>query len=349
MSFLTLSFFQVVAQGAAIHTTPVGYCSIEIAAGSGDSKRNSLISIPLLGIDPSLPSRGTVTAVKSSRTIEATPLDKGSDGQDSWPEGGLSVPEDPYLLQMTSGAAEGRMFLISTSNPNTESDITLTDPHVEALDLFAEGVVAGDRFRIFACDTLSSFFGRPEDSGVQGGATSREADTVVILNNGAASTYFYSTKLNRWTRVGLGSPDASHTPLLPYYGVQYSRIAPTPLKLISLGEVPVGKRKMHIRKAGSTILSTYWPSGHKLMQTGVQNTRGWVSQSPTKVGDRLTLTASGVVTTHRHDGASWRRVSFGSPLSDETILPPGGAGMILRQGDGSSNPVYLLQDSPYAF
>jgi hypothetical protein len=349
LSISCVFLFAVTASGqnSSISTVPVGYCTIEIAAGTGVAKRNSLVSVPLLSIDPTLPSRGTVVGIKNRSTLNVAPSDKGLEGLESWPPGSLSRPSSPYLLQLTSGAGEGRMFLISTTSPNSSTEITLTDPHVDTLDLVSEGVSAGDTFKIYACDTLLSFFGRPEDSGVQGGATFREADSVVILNNGAASTYFYSTSLGRWTRVALGSPDASHTPLLPYYGLQYSRIAPTPLKLVALGEVPAGKRKVPIRKSGSTILSTYWPSGQKLIDSGLHTTRGWNAWSPTVTGDRLTLTENGSASTHRYDGAGWRRATVGNPLSNDTILPGAGACMIFRRGDNISSPVYLTQDAPY--
>jgi hypothetical protein len=333
----------------AISTAPVGYVAIDITPGTGVAKRNSLVSIPLLGRDSTIPSRGVVLGVKDSRTLRVAPLDKGEGGQASWTRGRLSSSSEPFLLKMTSGGAEGRMFLVSTVVPNTEEEVTLRDPYVAGFNLATEGVGEGDQFVLLPCDTLLSFFGTPEAGGVFGGPSAKEADTIVLIEGGAASTYYFSTTLGRWTRVGLGSPDASHTPLHPYYGLQYSRLSSSPLKLVAVGDVPTGKRKLTLRNSGSTILSTYWPTHVPLGNSGVHLTQGWAVAGGGRSGDQVTFTKAGSASSHVHDGTNWRKVGPGSPLSDEDTMNPGGAALLTRrQFNSQSNPI-LTQVAPYSF
>jgi hypothetical protein len=225
---------------ATATTDPVGFVTVGVASGTGSSKRNTLFSLPLLETQAITGQvAGTITGV-SSNTI--------SNSNAGWLAGELSNPATPYLIQITSGAAEGRMFLVSSSastggaiggTANTTTTVTVSPVDSTQVDLNALGVIAGtDTYKIFACDTLSSFFGTPATTGVQGGTAAGSADTIVIISNGSARTYFYSTTSNRWTQVTLGSPDSSNVPLIPYYGIQYARLPASALNFTVTGAVP---------------------------------------------------------------------------------------------------------------
>jgi uncharacterized protein (TIGR02597 family) len=331
----------------SVSTTPVGFTTITASAGSGTAIRSSFISLPLLNTDNTIPSRGSVVLVKDARTLVVIPSNQGDSGQASFPAGYLSTPADPFLLQMTSGDAEGMMYLVSTTTPNTGNEITLTDPNDPSLNLSNNGVKAGDTFRLYMCDTLLSFFGTPATTGVLGGTNASTADQIVLISHGSTASYFYSTTLNRWARVSLGSPNANNTPLLPYYGIQYSRLANTPLSLMATGEVPTTRRKVKVKASGSTLLATYWPTDTTLSSSGIGSMPGWVSGTNSTNTDRAVLTMSGSLTTHIFDGANWRRVAPGRPLSNTNAIPTGGSTMLQRR---QTNSVYsiLEQSAPYS-
>jgi hypothetical protein len=330
----------------SVTTQPVGYVTLNIPPGTGTSKRNSLISIPLISTDPLIPSKATVSAIKNSNTIGFTTLNTGEAGLVTIPEGYLSNPSKPYIVHITSGEAQGFMLLVSTQTPNTTTEITLTDPHDPALDITTMGIQVGDTFTIYPCDTLLSFFGTPESTGIVGAETSSNADTVVLVNAGSANTFYFNTSKQSWVRIGLGTPNADNTPLLPYYGIQYARISTEPLSLVVLGNVPNFNRKMKIKATGTTLIGSFYPTDSTLSLTGIQNNPWWVKSTTQSQADTLVLTSLGSAATYFHNGSNWRRVSFGNPISDLISMPVGTAALLNKKGLQQGYFVYS-QNQPY--
>jgi hypothetical protein len=307
-----------------------------------------MVSLPLLNKDNNIPSKAKVTSVNSSNSIGYTTLNTSESGSATIPNGYLSNPAEPYLIHFTTGNAAGFMLLVSSTVANTTSNLTLTDPHDTALNLANMGVAVNDEFRIYPCDTLLSFFGTPAQTNIRGGTSANQADNITLITAGSASTYFYHTGLNRWARVGLGNPNANNTPLLPFYGIQYGRLAPTPLQLVATGEVPLGKRKAKIRGNGSTLLATYWPVDTTLSLTSFRNIGSWRTGNAATNADRLVLSPSGSANTYWHTGTNWRRTSPGSPISDSTPVSLGTAALINKTTPGVQYTV--LEDlAPYNF
>lgn len=340
LTFIVVSLNSLVS-AQTVTTVPLGFTTLEITAGTGTSKRVSLISIPLLQQDPAVPPRGVVASVEKS-AVSVEPFGGGL------PTSFLSQADRPFLFLVESGDAAGLMFLVSTASPNSESRIVLTDPHDPSLDLLAAGVRSGDRYRLLACDTLLSFFGTPETTGVVGGVSPNLADTVTLVQNGSSSTYYYSTTFGRWVRVALGSPVANDVPLLPYYGIQYSRIGASPLRLVSIGEVPTVPRKVKVKNGGTTLLGSFWPTPVSLSDSGVAGLSGWQSSGQTQPPDRIVLAAAGSTSTYSHDGVNWRRVGLGRPISDTISLPVGGASLITKSPQASPHSI-LDQNVPYVW
>lgn len=331
-ALLSQGFSQTVVQGE-----PFGYVKVNITAGTGTSKRNSLVSIPLLDeVNISGRSVGRITG------LTATTITSSGAG---WTPGQLSTAATPHLIEITSGSAKGRMILLSTTASNTTDTVTIhPDEILRVVDLTTLGITAGaengSTFRIRPVDTLSSFFGTPATTRVQGGTSANNADTVTFLVNGSATTYFYSTSANRWTRPAFGSPDASHVPIPPYAGVQYARIANTPLEFIVTGKVPSGEREVSIRASGTTLLSPFWPVTQTLSSLALQNTPNWATGTNSSSADTVVLTAGGSVNTFFHDGFNWRRVAFGSPIANTNQVPVGAALMINRRGGATTFNTY---------
>jgi hypothetical protein len=228
---------------------------------------------------------------------------------------------------------------------NTATTVTVSSVDSTQVDLNSLGIVAGtDTYKIYACDTLSSFFGTPATTGIQGGTSAANADTIVAVVNGSSSTYFYNTTASRWARVFTGSPDASNVPLLPYYGVQYSRIGNTALSFVVTGGVPTEPRKVAIKNSGTTLVSQFWPSDSTLQTSGLSSVV--TSGASAAVADTVVLTSTGSASTYFFDGTNWRRVFTGSPISNTTPIPIGTTVQVVRKGSASGFTV-LSQNVPY--
>jgi hypothetical protein len=360
MKFLSSSLLAILVAASAqwpvqaqetATTDPVGFVTVGITAGTGSAKRNTLFSLPLLETEAiGGQVAGTITGV-TANTI--------SNSNAGWTAGELSNPASPYLIQITSGAAEGRMFLVSSSAntggaisgaANTATTVTVSSIDAAQVDLTTLGIVNGtDTYKIFACDTISSFFGTPETTGVQGGTGAANADSIVAVLNGSSQTYFFKTDAvpPRWSRVGLGSPDASNTPLLPYYGVQYSRLANTALSFVVTGSVPTSERKAGVKNSGPTFLSQFWPADSTLSSVGLQNLAGWQAGASAAAADTVVLTSGGSANTYFYDGSNWRRVALGSPLANDTIIPVGTTISINKKGSAAGYTT-LTQAPPYS-
>ena len=355
MKFLRFSLIASLASSFALPsaiantatTDPVGFVTVGITAGTGTTKRNTLFSVPLMETEA---ITGQVAGVITGITANSI-----SNANAGWTPGALSQPATPYLIQITSGAAEGRLFLIASSantggaiagTPNTATTVTISSADTAQVDLTSLGIDAGtDTYKIYACDTLSSFFRTPALSGIQGGTSAATADTVLVVVNGSASTYFYSTTANRWARVFTGSPDASNVPLLPYYGVQYSRLANTPLSFVVTGGVPTEPRKVAVRNSGTTLISQFWPTESTLQSSGISSVV--TSGASAAVADTVVLTSNGAASTYFFDGTNWRRVFTGSPISNTVPIPIGATVQIVRKGSASGFTL-LSQNVPYS-
>lgn len=334
------SFSQSLHADSTAVTDPVGFVTANIAAGLGSAKKSTLFSVPLLeteGITGHV--TGVITGV-GSNTISNSSAD--------WANGELAQAETPFLVMVTSGAAEGRMFLISANTTNTLT-VSSVDT-VQTPDLTTLGIVPNtDTYTVVACGTLKTLFGTPETTGIQGGTTQNNADTIVMVVNGAARAYFYKTDAvpPRWTRVTLGSPDASNTPVLPYYGVDYQRLPATPLSFVITGAVPTLQRSVGVKNSGLTFLSQYWPSETTLGNLGIQNLSGWVSSPTAASADTLMLTIGGNASTYWYDGTNWRRVTLGSPISNNVSIPIGAAIQVNKKGTASGYTTFI-QPVPYS-
>ena len=336
-----------VAQAQQTATTdPVGFVTVGITAGTGTAKRNTLFSVPLMETE-SIAGQvaGTITGV-TANTI--------SNSNAGWTAGALSQPATPYLIQITSGAAEGRLFLIASSastggavagTANTATTVTVSSVDSTQVDLSTLGIVAGtDTYKIYACDTLSSFFGTPATTGVQGGTAPANADTIVAVVNGTSSTYYYNTSSSKWVRAVLGSPDSSNVPLLPYYGIQYGRLGNTSLSFVVTGGVPTEPRKVAVKNSGTTILSQFWPVESTLGTSGLSSVV--TAGATASAADTVVLTAGGAASTFFFNGTDWKKVVLGTPTANTNPIPIGTSVQIIRKGTAAGFTT-LSQAVPY--
>jgi uncharacterized protein (TIGR02597 family) len=332
------------AQETTLQGEPFGYVKVNITPGTGTVKRSSYISIPLLE-DANIigGASGRITALTSNTITSA-----GA----GWASGELSAPAEPYLIEITSGKAQGRFLMVSTAIPNTSDTLTIDAVESMRVDLssleIAAGAEDGDTFKIRPVDTLKSFFGTPDSSRILGGSSVATADSVKLNVNGSTFTYYFNTNSGRWTGIGLGASDASNVRLPPYSGLQYERLSNAPLSFIVTGRVPSGRRMASIKASGTTIFAPHWPIPMTLGQLALQNVSGWLSGSSAAAADTLIMSSGGSTFTYYHNGTSWRSIGLGGGIADSTVVPVGASLLINRRGSAPGYTVYR-QNAPYSF
>jgi len=319
-------------------TDPVGFVTVNITAGTGTAKRSTLVSVPLLDT-ASINGQavGTITSFTSNSI---------SNSAAGWTPGQLSVAATPYLIQMTSGVADGAMFLISTTVNNTATTVTINSEDLANSNLSQLGIAPGDGYKIIPCDTLSTLFGTPASTGILGGANSTVADDIQITINGQVRTYFFSSSSNRWTQVAFQSPNASNVPLRPYLGIRYNRRASTPLKLTATGNVPVDQRKVSVKNSGQTLLSQYFPVDSTLLSLGIQNIPNWTAGANANAADTVQINTNGTTRTFFWNGTNWKEPVFGNPTRDTLVIPAGSSILLMQRGNLAGYSTYS-QNLPY--
>lgn len=334
---LGLAVLEAPAQ-TTVQGEPFGYVKINIAAGSGTAKKTSLVSVPLLSeTDITGSSKGIITGVASNTITVA-----GA----GWVPGQLSNPADPHLLEITSGNNQGRILLLSTVVSNTEDTTTIDPKEVDRVGNLANMISVGpegaNTYRIRPVDTLLSLFGTPSPAGILGGATPADADTVTIVNNGSATTYFYKTNVitPRWSTASFPFSDASHVAIPPFAGLRYDRKASLPLQITVIGAVPSGYRRVSVKNSGSTVLSSYWPVSQTLSDLALQSIPNWQASSVPSTADTLVVSSGGSTATFYHDGTNWRGTSFPRLLANTNIVPVGSSVIINKRGTGAGYTQY---------
>jgi uncharacterized protein (TIGR02597 family) len=344
LCFATLaSATLVISPLQAATTDPVGYVNWDIAAGTGSTRTISVVALPLHSTaDITGSAKGKITAVSAS-TISASGAD--------WSIGELSSTSAPYLIQITSGAAEGRTFLVSSASPNTSTTLTIDSSDAAQTDLTTLGIntTSGneDTYKVIPCDTLSSIFGSPAETGVQGGAGSLNTADIVFVNIGGIwNKFYYDTNDSRWEKVTLGSPPAGDTPIRLEYGILYSRMASTPMNLTVTGSVPMNNRKFVLRNSGITFVSNGFPVDRTLADIGLENNVNWTSGATPAVSDTVMILANGIWKTFWYDGTDWRQQTLGAPIKNTEVVSASSAIIAIQRGVASGVSV-VSQTKPY--
>jgi hypothetical protein len=346
---LCVSVLGLFALGArALHaeeafSAVLGVVPISVAAGTGTTTRTlSPISFPLLeDAVVAGQGRGRITGV-TANTI--TNSDAG------WTAGQLSTAATPCLIQITSGAAAGRVFLVSTSTASQSTATTLTIDSEEAglVNLTTLGIVtgaSGDTYRILACDTIGSIFGTPVDTGVLGSTDATTADNIQIMISGAWRQYYYrTTSPAGWVRIGFTSVN-NNIPIRPDVLVLYNRLGNTPVNLTLLGSVPTSPRKSLVKNLGVTPMAGGWPVNLTLSSSSINTIPGWVSNTDPNVADNVQLLVSGAWRNYYHNGTNWVRVGFTS--NSNTVSLNAGAGFLINKKGATAGTAVLAQPLPY--
>jgi uncharacterized protein (TIGR02597 family) len=322
-----------------VSTVPVGFMTLNVAAGTGTSSKLSVLSFPLRS---DAEGAGRITGVTA---------DSITDASATWTAGAFSQAATPYCIRITSGVAVGRSFLLSTATPNTATTITLDAVDASQVDLAALGIVTGatngDTYEIVPCDTISSIFGTPVTGNVQGGATAEAADQVRLLLPGTGWQSYYYNTTSGWVTVGPTPVVSADVAIRPDGGVYYLRLGATPLELVLIGRVPNTPWQATVANTGTTVLSNNWPVDVKLADSKIRDLSGWVSAGSYQIADtvRIYTTQDGWRDFY-HNGTNWIRV--GPPInSDNVLIPQGSVVTIVKKGSVAGQST-LTQPLPYS-
>ena len=323
------AFLPFSASAQSVTTVPVGAMSYSLASGSLAVPSTTLVTLPLY--DYTGPLSGISSGVINS--YSGLVITVSSAG---WTTNALSVPSAPFMLQITSGTAEGRFYSIVS---NTNNTITLSGP-----DLQSEGVVAGvDTFRILSVDTLNTLFG---STTLQGGASSVVSDIVYLFEGGGWAGYYYNTTLGYWRKTSGPNQNKDNIVLRPDTGFLIQRKYSS-LNLVITGTVPTVKSKVTVLNSGSTLIATGFPAGFKFSDLAIQNNLANWSKNPVFTqADVVSVFTGGSWVSYYHNNTFWRRSSGPVSHQDGTTIPAG-APIILTKRGFTAGTSSLVINEPY--
>lgn len=296
--------FAFVSQAQSVSSTPVGYVTQTINAGTGNGRVLTGFALPLY----SPVSSGTV-----STTTATTVTDDTASFAD------LSQAAAPNSVKITSGSLEGMLFPITS---NTATEITVSG------DL--SGLVAADTFEVVAVDTLSSLFGGPSDGVIYAGSKD-VADIVWVLTSTGTWSKYYNNGTN-WVRDARGNPNSDNLAIQPDSGILIQRINAASTDFVLTGTVPTTQSVIGLSSSGLSVWSNTFPTDITLSETNIQNAFEFSSTDLV-----YSLTATGTWTKYFHDGTNWRRQARGNPLSDDAVIASGTALLISKASAGTTD------------
>jgi uncharacterized protein (TIGR02597 family) len=334
-AFASLSVSTLSAQNATVSTVPVGYMSFSLSgAVSASVPRYTAVSLPLAD---GIIYRGTLASVNSATSLTVT-----NTVTDTF------TSTTPYLLKLTSGAHQGRTFVISS---NTGSALTVNNDGTPLNTLSPALTVgaSGDKFIIYPADTLSGVFG----SSTLGSTSAANADQVWVWQPSSAryNKYYYNTTNSRWQESVFQTP--SNTLVLrPDAGILFLRRGLTALTIEATGEVPTTETRVQVRDSGSTYVATSLPADTNLVNLGLQNKASWVKGTSAAASDQVWVwqTSSARFNKYYYNTTNnrWQETVFQTASS--TLPIPAGTPVFLKKAAASGSTFTTIAlDLPPAY
>lgn len=273
--------------------------------------------------------------------IEAVGVNSITDSTAAWQAGGLSSAAVPYYLRIKTGAAAGRILMVSTT-ANTSSQVFLTN---DGTDLTQAGIVTGangDVYELVLADTLATLFG---NSILQGGPDATTADNVQVWGGAAWLVFYYNTTRSRWERNTdtAVSPTRDNFVLRPDRGIMIVRQAPTDLNMRVYGRVPDVAPKHFETRPGVTFISNGLPVNTTLGTLALQTRAdGWQAGTApaTAVNDADLIQVWGgaawIIFYYDSGFGHWQRNIDNGTNRDTFSIPAGRPIMIRRLAAGAT-------------
>jgi len=326
---LLLGSTSVTAQSDFVDTKPVGLVTHTLKSG-----QFNLIGLTLH--QPIIAS-GSITAASSDNN--GTPADISDDFSvftDSAINFGVTLTAGTtYILEITDAADAG---LNGTLQEVTVwSGNTITTPQ----DLFADGLVVGDRYQLRAASTIADVFGATNTAGLSSGTSATVADNIYLPTELGFDVYYYSTGgffTVGWRKIGAGNADFANQPIFPADGFYILRRG-SDLDITHTGAVKLDDTILAVTRQ-FTFFSGLYPVGSTLDSSGmVEGLKGGASAS---VADQVFIQNPILggfdvyyYSTGGFFGIGWRKVGEGSTDFRDAELPS--AFVIGRDGDDDFN------------
>jgi uncharacterized protein (TIGR02597 family) len=317
------------------YSPPVGGMTVTLTgAVVGGQKITAFTPALRLPVGPTFTgkSRGSLTNVSATQFTDTSA---------SWSAGALSQASAPYFVKLTSGAAAGTWWQVSTTAANTVSTLTILNRGVSPLTL---GVVVGDKYEIVPADTLATLFSDLEPS--IGGANATTADTVRIHDGTSWREYYYNTSAGGW-REGASGFNRSNTVVRPDSGIFFVRKTTGNLGLRMLGQVATVRERIVVNPTGLVVIGSVFPVARTVGSLNIQAVPGFVAFAGDQAAcDKISF----------YDGTSWRVLQYnptasqwreGASAFNRNTLPiPLGSPIILQRGSAATGSAALLDLNP---
>lgn len=300
---------------STVATTPLGRVRL-----SFPQNQQITFNLPLHEVVGAIGGRpaGFITAVGAS-TLDSTGA--------GWSAGQLSQAATPYFVRITSGAARGRTFQISSATAHTATRLTVING---GTNLTALGIVPGtDTFEIIPGDTLAGLF----PPGLISAGTFATGDMLGRWTGTAVANYYFDGA-NWRTQAGA----IANTVVLRFDdGWFMVRRGPT-TNWTLLGQAPATDAAAVVVRGGYSVVSLLpveQTFGEFALQTRLP---AWTSNPANPAaGDHVQLTdGAGGATVNYFDGTRWRRQG-GVDVTDVLLLQAGRPMIIVRPtGTGST-------------
>lgn len=321
----------VAIAAAEVATVPVGAIALNAPgpATEGGNPVATLFSLPL----EAAPAWRSISTEISGSTL--------TDGAANWAANIFTTTGSPHFLEILSGPATGRSFLISS---HTADSVTVSH-RIAGETLEAAAGTGPVQFQILPGHTLATVFGA-DGEGLRKSTSASNADNVLLWSGTGWETYYFHPSANVFRRVG-SLVNQNSTIIHPDEAVFLVRREPSPYQLILTGFAPTLGKRTEIGGAGATMASNRLPTNTTLGELALQNLPGWrVGTTASSTDNVLLWNGTAWVTYYRHSTGVWRRV--GSLVAQDNEPISAGAGFfVIRRGDSNSPTELFLQNLNY--
>jgi len=284
------------ANAQTVATDPVGFTSTTVTQNTVRA-----LSLPFNRV----PDFAAAVTTATSTTLMTTSA--------GWTTNAFApFASNPHLVRMVSGAAVGRQYRIASHTADTLTLLAGSD---------LSGIVAGDRYQIFASETLASLFGAAAGPAVITNADPALADNILIRSGSAWNTYYNDG--TQWLRQGPGTV-SNNTAITPEVGFLYVRRAGSDYTFTALGSVPITNLKTDFPVNAVTSFGNRFPVATTLVGLGLDASAGWNKNADPAQADNVLI----------RSGTSWLTYYYDPSQGGPTN---GNAGSWIRQGPQTIN------------
>ncbi len=319
--------------GQSNATVPVGCMTYTLTSGATIS-----FGVPVLR----LPTLTSTAATVTSNTLGVA--------DSSWTPNQFVSGGSVYFAAIRSGAQAGRTLLVLGNTANTLT-LDTEDTPLDAAGFAVSATV--DNFELFQGDTLGSLFGSTPDgtgylsSGLKGGTSTSNADSIQLFDGNAFVTYFFSTTVGSWVMVNGGNTNRNGLILYPDDGMLLKRRGPNGT-LTLLGRVPATRLLTKVPGGTSSATAIRFPADTTLGGLNFGSPGTWIAGSSSSSADTVGVwTGSKWDTYYKNLSNRWIKTNGGSADQSALVIRSGTCIRITKKGSATGSASFLGQALPY--